>query len=105
MSAPSPNDNINRLVRKDQCTIFQFRTTHAKVHYHLNRTNPLHLPLCRNCSAPYETTHHVLLECPELQSLRKKYLPPDPTISNTLYGPVAQLQNTCCFINLALSKE
>ena len=105
MSKPKPNDSINSLCRKDQCTIFQWRTNHTKVNFHLNRINPLHPPLCRHCSAPYETTHHILLECPHLITLREEYLPPRPTINNTLYAPLDQLIKTCKFIRLSLSEE
>ena len=53
---PKPKDSINVLNRKDQSTIFQLRTGHTKLNFHLNRFNPQHLPLCRNCDSPYETT-------------------------------------------------
>ena len=105
MTAPKKKDSINCLNRRDQCTIFQWRTTHARVNAHLNRTDPLHPPLCRHCSGPQETTHHLLLECQKLKSLREEFLPPHPSVSNTLYAPVAQLKKTCQFIRLSLSEK
>ena len=105
MPTPKAKDSINALSRKDQCTIFQWRTTHTHVNYHLNRTDPMRPPVCRHCCAPYETTKHILLECPQLQPLRNQLLPPQPTISNTLYAPVAQLVKTCKFIRLSLTGE
>ena len=104
MNHPKKNDNINKLKRAEQSTIFQWRTTHARVNFHHNRLNPQHAPLCRNCDAPYETVSHVLLECPSLQHLRRELLPPQPSIQNTLYGTCTQLSKTCKFIKLALAE-
>ena len=102
---PKPKDSINVLNRKDQCTIFQLRTGHTKLNFHLNRFNPQHLPLCRNCDSPYETTNHVLFECQATKDLRKELLPAVPTIENTLYGPPEQLQRTSRFVNCHLLKR
>ena len=105
MSKPNPNDNINKLRRAEQCTIFQLRTGHTKLKAHLNRFNPEREPNCRNCQHPYETTDHVLFTCPALTSDRRKLLPAIPTIRNTLYGSTYQLQNTHTFFNLALAAK
>ena len=104
-SKPKKNDSINQLYRPDQSLIFQFRTGHAAVNMHLNRINPLHAPMCRHCPHAYETTVHLLLECPGLQILRRKLLPFNPTIHNTLYGPLKQLRLTSNFIRLALANK
>jgi ribonuclease HI len=101
---PKVKDNINSLNRRNQSLIFQFRTGHAPVHYHLNRIIPEHEPHCRHCEHPYETVSHILFQCPGLQSLRK-LLPPNPTIHNTLYGPLDQLYRTASFIKLALTDK
>ena len=105
MSQPKKEDNINKLSRANQSTIFQWRTTHTRVNFHHNRLNPEHGPHCRNCDAPYETTRHVLLECPRLHDLRREYLPPQPSIQNTLYGTHHQMIRTCSFIKLALAEK
>ena len=102
---PKPKDGINFLNRKDQCTIFQLRTGHTKLNFHLNRFNPQHPPLCRNCNSPYETTNHVLFECQATQELRKELLPPVPSIENSLYGPPEQLQRTSRFVNCHILKR
>ena len=102
-SKPKKNDSINQLHRPDQSLIFQFRTGHAAVNMHLNRLNPLHAPMCRYCPHAYETTTHLLLECPGLQILRRKLLPQNPNVHNTLYGPLKQLRLTANFIRLALA--
>ena len=103
MDKPRLEDKINNLSRSDQCIIFQFRTGHSKLNNHLNRFNPEHPPLCRNCDHPYETVHHVLFDCQKLQHYRKELLPQQPTISNVLYGPLTQLRNTCKFVKLSFA--
>ena len=105
MDKPKPKDSINYLNRQEQCTIFQMRTGHSKLNFHLNRFNPQHLPLCRNCDYPYESTNHVLFGCQATQDLREELLPPNPTIENSLYGPVDQLKRTSKFVNCHLLKR
>ena len=67
ITKPNKSDPINNLDRQDQCTIFQFRTGHCKLNQHLNRINPQHPPLCRNCSFHMESVHHVLFHCQVLE--------------------------------------
>ena len=105
MNKPNKNDSINQLNRADQCTIFQLRTGHCALNSHLNRINPTHPPLCRNCNHPYETPQHVLLECPGLDRMRRELLPALPTIHNTLYSDKFQLINTCKFLRLAMDAK
>ena len=102
---PKPKDGINFLNRKDQCTIFQLRTGHTKLNFHLNRFNPQHIPNCRNCDSPYETTNHVLFECQATKELRKELLPTVPSLENTLYGPPEQLKRTSRFVNCHILKR
>ena len=45
MVKQNPKDNIGQMHRADQCTIFQLRTGHNKLNYHLNKLNPQH-PHC-----------------------------------------------------------
>ena len=75
---PKPKDGINFLNRKDQCTIFQLRTGHTKLNFHLNRFNPQHPPLCRNCNSPYETTTMCF---PIIEHARLIFLPFCPECS------------------------
>ena len=105
MTKPNKNDEINQLCRADQRIIFQLRTGHGVLNSHLNRINPTHPPLCRNCIHPYETPKHVLLECPKLAGVRRELLPPLPTIHNTLYTDKHQLINTCKFLRLAMGAK
>ncbi|MCG8431297.1 MAG: hypothetical protein MJA29_09010, partial [Candidatus Omnitrophica bacterium] len=102
MNRPKRNDKINTLKREQQSLIFQLRTGHSKLNYHLNRINPTIPANCRNCPHPCETVEHVLFECPKLQQIRQRFLPQHPTVENTLYGPTAQLQNTCKYIKTVI---
>ena len=104
-SCPSKKDDIDKLDRKDQSVIFQFRTGHAATNFHLNCLKPQHEPHCRHCPWPYETNTHILLECSGLRSNRECLLPKNLTIHNTLYGPLEQLKNTATFIRLALADK
>ena len=103
MTKPNSKDPINKMNRADQSLIFQLRTGHSRLNSHINRINPMIPPNCRNCDAPYETTQHVLLECTGSRALRKELLPPMPTIQNTLYSSINQLESTCKFVRLALA--
>jgi len=94
MKKPNPKDNINSLSRQDQSIIFQLRTGHIPLNFHLNRFNPQRLPLCRNCDYAYETTVHVLFDCPTTQALREELLPTNPSIESVLYGDTHQLVKT-----------
>ena len=105
MAQPRPQDAINQLDRQDQSLIFEFRTQHTRTNQHLNRIIPLHQPHCRHCDNPAETTEHLLLYCPNLQSKRKELLPTKPTIHSTLYGQLDQLKKTSTFIRLALTVQ
>ena len=105
MAQPRPQDATNELDRQDQSLTFQFRTQHTRTNQHLNRINPLHQPHCRHCDNPAETTEHLLLYCPNLQSKRKELLPTNPTIHSTLYGQLDQLKKTSTFIRLALTVQ
>lgn len=103
MNQPNKGDNIKFLPRKEQCTIFQLRTGHVTLNSHLNRINPTYPPNCRHCHHPQETVEHFLFECPILTLLRNTLLPPQPTITNTLYSNKEQLKRTFQYFCLALT--
>merc|ERR1712115_444619 len=105
MKEPNPKDGINSLTRKHQSAIFQLRTGHSKLNYSLNRFDPCYTPLCRNCPHPYETTEHVLFECQGLRTERESLLPPQPSITNTLYSSKTQLNNTAQFYYMSLTSK
>jgi len=105
MSGPNPKDKINSLTRQNQSAIFQLRTGHSKLNFHLNRIDPCHPPHCRNCIWPYETTQHVLFECVGLKKDREKLLPHRPSIGNTLYDSTSQLEKTALFYIPSLASK
>ena len=97
LPTPNPKDPINSLARRDQCNIFRLRTGHINLNFHRNRIDPLFAPMCRHCMHPYETVEHFLLYCDRLVELRKRLLPPNPTIENCLYSNSLQLKKTSQF--------
>ena len=100
MEKVQPQDDLKLLKRKDQTTIFQLRTQHIPLNFHLNRFNPEKPPHCVLCDHPYETVEHVLFYCSETQDLRSLYLPKNPNIKNTLYCSKQQLENTALFYHM-----
>ena len=84
MKRPNPKDSINRLSRREQSLIFQFRTQHARTNAYKNRWDSMHPPLCRHCQYHMESTTHLLCDCLKLNTVRKDLLPENPTIHNTL---------------------
>ena len=100
MKKVNHKDNILKLKRKDQTTIFRLRTQHIPLNFHLNRMNPEKPPHCILCDHPYETIEHVLFECERLDDLRQLYLPSNPTIESTLYCSLAQLEKTALFYDM-----
>ena len=97
LPTPNPKDPINSLARRDQCNIFRLRTGHINLNFHRNRIDPLFAPMCRHCMHPYETVEHFLIYCDRLVELRKRLLPPNPTIENCLYSNSLQLKKTSQF--------
>ena len=101
MSAPKPNDPVNKLKRGEQSTIFRLRTGHIGLNNHLSRIKKNFPSQCPLCKHPNETVDHHLLQCPNLHDLRREFLPVQPTISNCLYGCQEQLEKTCKYFYLA----
>ena len=98
-------DNIKNPSRTDQVSVFRLRTQHLPLNYHLNRIIPEHPPLCLLCDHPYETVPHLLFQCPKLQDLRQQFLPSSPDTDITLYCSMQQLQQTCTYYYMALSRR
>jgi hypothetical protein len=73
-------DTINTLKRGDQSNIFRLRTQHIQLNSHLSRIQSQHAQVCHLCTHPGETVGHHLFECPTLDSIRKRFRPPDPDI-------------------------
>ena len=105
MNKPNPRDSINSLTRKDQVAIFRLRTQHVPLNKHLNRVNPQRWSACPLCNHAYEKTTRHLFECRPLSDLRAVYLPPNPSISNSLYTSSDQLRKTCIYHNMALARR
>ena len=105
MNMVKPKDSIHALERRYQTAIFRLRTEHIPLNFHLNRMNPEHPPMCLLCDYAYETVHHLLFQCPGLQDLRQKFLPPFPDTDNTLYSSPQQLTQTATFYYMALGRR
>ena len=101
MTAPTSTDPINDLDRREQCIVFRLRSQHIPLNMHLNKINPMQEPVCPLCPCAYETVEHFLFECPQLSNLREVYLPPCPSIDNTLYSDFHQLKSTAQYYMLA----
>ena len=97
MSAPKPKDPVNQLKRAEQCTIFRLRVGHVGLNNHLSRIKKNFPSACPLCMFPNETVEHHLLHCPHLNSLRQRFLPAQPSISNCLFGCLEQLRKTCSY--------
>ena len=105
MTRPQPNDTINKLKRRDQSTIFQLRTQHLPLNQHLNRIGVKESAACPLCDHHSETVEHLLFDCRKLTDLRGCFLPKLPTISNCLYSTKKQLEQTCNYYRIALSRR
>ena len=105
MTTPTPKDNINSLKRSEQTTIFRLRSQHVPLNSHLKRIGVVTDSSCPLCPCPDETVTHLLLQCPALKDLRSLYLPPNPSIENTLYTSASQLRDTHKFFVMSLGKR
>ena len=85
MTTQKANDDIDKLCRKDQATIFRLRTQHIPLNQHLNRIGVIAEKACPLCNHPEETVEHHLFHCPRLSDLRTQLLSPLPDIHNTLF--------------------
>jgi len=97
MASPNPKDEINKLKRNEQTTIFRLRSEHIQLNSHLKRIGVKASSECPLCSCPEETVQHHLFECTALDDLRREYLPQKPDTANTLFGPKDVLKNTHVF--------
>ena len=105
MTTPKANDEIDKLSRKDQATIFRLRTQHIPLNQHLNRIGVIAEKACPLCDHPEETVEHHLFHCPRLSDLRTQLLPPLPDIHNTLFCKHTQLKNTCTYHYMSLTRR
>ena len=105
MPVPNKKDLINTLPRKDQVAIFRLRTNHIQLNAHLSRILKDHNPSCPLCDYKEESVQHFLFDCPNLQDIRSKFLPLNPTRENTLYSPKPQLLKTSSFYHEAMNRR
>ena len=105
MTAPNKNDNINKISRKEQVTIFRLRCHHVPLNQHLKRICVKADASCPLCQCPEESVAHHLFDCTGLNDLRSEFLPQKPDIANTLYGTPEQLENTHKYFVMAQSRR
>ena len=105
MNGPRPKDDLNKLPRREQSTIFQLRTGHIPLNGYLNRIKPQHSPACPLCNEPVETVQHLLFECRKLIDLRACFLPKPYDLDNVLYGPMANLRQTFTYFTKASGRR
>ena len=94
MTAPNKSDDINKISRKEQVTIFRLRCHHVPLNQHLKRIGVKADASCPLCRCPEESVAHHLFDCTGLNDLRTELLLQKPDITNTLYGTPEQLENT-----------
>ena len=105
MCKPKKQDPINKLRRKDQSIIFQLRTQHLPLNQHLHRIGVKQSAACPLCDYPSETVEHHLFFCRKLTDIRGCYLPKVPHTANCLYTSFEQLEKTCTYYRMALSRR
>ena len=101
MTKPLLKDPLNVLRRGDQALIFQMRSQHVPLNYHLNRIGVQESAACPLCDYPQETVEHHLFYCRKLTDLRGRFLPRIPDVSNCLYADTQQLGLTCKYFRMA----
>ena len=65
---------ISSLSRRQAAVIFQLRTGHVPLNYHLYRISRAPSCTCPACGATPETIHHFLLLCPSFAHAHARYL-------------------------------
>ena len=105
MTAPDSKDNLNKLSRQEQVSIFRLRSRHIQLNGHLKRIGVKTDSSCPLCACKEESVAHHLFECQGLDDLRAELLPSKPNFKNTLYGTEEQLANTHTFHVMAMSRR
>ena len=105
MSAPDKKDNLNKLSRQQQVTIFRLRSRHIQLNGHLKRIGVKTDSSCPLCACTEESVAHHLFECEGLDDLRAELLPCKPDYKNTLYGTEEQLANTHTYHVMAMRRR
>ena len=86
MTTQNNNHNFDKLIRKDQPTIFHLRTQHIPLNSHLNRIGATAEKACPLFNHKEETVEHHLFYLTKLKDLIEIFLPSQPDTQNTLFG-------------------
>ena len=89
-------DDLHRLDRCGQSTVFRLRTGHCGLKKHLHRIGQADTPLCP-CGEE-QTVDHILQLCPIYNQLRQDLWPVSPPLEEKLFGDLLSLQKTVDFI-------
>ena len=79
-------DEINKLKRNEQITIFTLRLEHVQVNSNLNSIGAKISSACPPFGCPDETVKHHLFVCSALDDLRREYIPPKADTANILFS-------------------
>ena len=95
--------NLNTFSNTDN--YFCLRILHVPFNSHLKRIGVVTDSSCPLCPCSDETVTHLLFQCPALKYIRSLYLPPNPSIENTLYTSASQLRDAHKFFVMSSGKR
>ena len=90
-------DQIWRLERAQQTTIFRLRTGHCGLSAHLKRIGISDTSLCE-CGQANQTPDHVLQSCPKYAERRQLTWPQGADLATKLWGSAEDLCRTAGFV-------
>ena len=93
------NDNLEKLNRNDQVTIFRLRTGNCKLLSHLYRLKISHTDECP-CGTGTQTPEHLLQFCPTYKFQREETWEGEVGLEEKLHGTAADLRRTAEFVKL-----
>ena len=86
------------LTRREQVTVFRFRTGHNRLIYYLYSKLRIGHTEQGPCGTGSQTTEHLLRSCPIYEPLRKGIWPEHTPVAHKLYGSPGDLRCTATFI-------
>ena len=90
-------DDLHRLDRRSQTSIFRLRTGHCGLRKHMAKMGLADSAACP-CGATQQTVEHFLQMCPHLDQLREETWSTPTTVQDKLYGDEPSLHRTMHFI-------
>jgi len=93
----SKTDNINKLNRPSQITIFRHRTGHCRLNKRMKRLGLVETASCQ-CGAEEQTPFHILQNCPNLEEAHQTYWPTETSYNDKLWGSTEDLRRTVQFV-------